>query len=68
LAAVLIDLPANLSSLEESRKLLKRIHELNRSGVAVVIATREPEVAAQAEIIYKVAHGNLTKITGTIEI
>ncbi|MCW3490958.1 ATP-binding cassette domain-containing protein [Dethiobacter alkaliphilus] len=57
LAAVLLDEP------EREHELPKQIRDLNRAGVAVVLATRNPEVASLAPLIYKLNDGKLEKLT-----
>ncbi len=64
LAAVLIDDPAGLLTAGPENTVLEQIQQLTNSGVAVVIATREPAVAAQASSIYKLNQGRLDKLTG----
>lgn len=56
LAAILLDEPLTADDLAEggvAQKLFDSIREVRGSGVAVVLATSEPLVAARADIIYK---------------
>lgn len=66
MAAILIDEPLDLFQSNGDGVMLEQILGLNRSGVAVVVATREPTVAARAGVIYKLADGKLMKLTGVV--
>lgn len=66
LAAVLLDEPGVL--LYPENDLLEQIYALNRLGVAVVVATRDPEVASRASLIYKLREGKLEKLNGSSDM
>ncbi|MEW5785179.1 MAG: ATP-binding cassette domain-containing protein [Bacillota bacterium] len=64
-AAVLLDDPVDLVG-SDSRGALLQIAALISAGVAVVIATSKPVVAARASTIYKLHNGRLDKIAGEL--
>lgn len=63
LTAVLLDDPAGIVEPGPEHAVIDQIQSLTRLGVAVIIATRDPAVAARAGIVYKLSEGNLEKIT-----
>lgn len=67
LAAVLVDNPLEAVSGGAETLLLEQLHSLAETGVAVIMATREPAIAARAAVIYKLSGGKLEKITGKFE-
>jgi ABC-type lipoprotein export system ATPase subunit len=64
LTAVLLDDPAGIVEADPEHTVVDQIHSLTRRGVAVIIATRDPAVAARADAVYKLTEGILEKITG----
>jgi hypothetical protein len=56
LAVVLLNEPAG------ARALLREIQDLCRRGVAVVLATAEPEAASLASAVYKRSEGKLVRL------
>jgi ABC-type lipoprotein export system ATPase subunit len=63
-AAILLDEPALLMAKEADAKLLEKLISMRRSGVSIVVATKEPAVASLAPVIYKLSGGLLEKLTG----
>ena len=62
LAAVLLDEPL-IEDEAALAALLAQIVNLNQAGVAVLVASQEPGLAAQASEIYKLVDGKLKKLT-----
>lgn len=62
LAAVLMDDPVDLVGSDPENAVLKQIKVLTDSGIAVIIATRDPVVAARASVIYKLSGGKLVRL------
>lgn len=64
LRAVLLDEPEILICSKGKCVLSEQMHSLYSQGIAVIVATCEPEVATRAGVIYKLKNGKLEKITG----
>ncbi len=64
LGAALFDEPEVLFNLEGKCTLSEQLRFLNSQGIAVIMATCEPEVATRAGVIYKLKNGKLEKLTG----
>lgn len=67
LAVVLLDEPDDLLDPKKAEESWDLLRNLNQSGVTIIIATCESEIAAQADITYKLVEGKLVKITGMID-
>ena len=63
LTAVLLDDPSGIVDPDPEHAVMEVIQSLTRCGVAVIIATKDPAVAARAGIVYKLSEGKLEKIT-----
>ncbi len=66
LKAILLDEPDTISKAKEKNTLSEQLRALNRQGIAVVLATCDPELASQTRVIYKLKNGKLEKLTGKI--
>jgi ABC-type lipoprotein export system ATPase subunit len=66
LKAILLDEPDTISKAKEKNTLSEQLRALNRQGIAVVLATCDPELASQTRVIYKLKNGQLEKLTGKI--
>ena len=61
-AVIVLDEPGDLPG-GRLAAAMRRLKSLNRTGAAVLVATREPLLAAEARVIYKLSNGRLIKIT-----
>ncbi len=66
LSAILLDEPEMLFNSGGKCTWSGRLHSLNTQGIAIIMATCEPEVASRAGVIYKLKNGKLEKLTGKI--
>jgi len=66
LGAILLDEPEILFESKGECSWSGQLHSLNTKGIAVIVATSEPEVATRAGVIYKLKNGKLEKLTGKI--
>lgn len=66
LKAILLDEPEYISKAKEQYTLSEQLRSLNKQGIAVVLATCDPELASQARVTYKLKNGKLEKLTGKI--
>ncbi len=63
LTVVLLDDPSGIVEPDPEHTVIEQIQSLTRCGVAVVIATSDPAVAARTGAVYKLNEGKLEKIT-----
>jgi len=64
--AILLDEPEILFEPKGECTWSGQLHSLNTKGIAVIVATSEPEMASRAGVIYKLKNGKLEKLTGKI--
>lgn len=58
---LLADEPTGALDTRTSQEVIELIHELHRSGHTVVLITHDPDIAAQAERIIRIADGRLSE-------